>query len=71
MVAVPAATPLTSPLPLTTVATPVLLLAHVPPPVVEDNREVEPAHIVVAPVIVAGSALTVYTAVLAHPPLTL
>ena len=69
MVAVPAATPDTMPdVPM--VATPVLLLAHVPPLVVDDKVVVEPAHTEVVPVITAGSALTVYTAVPTQPPLT-
>ena len=66
MVAVPAATPVTMPdVPI--VATPVLLLAHVPPLVVEDRVVVDPAHTEVVPVIAAGSAFTVTIAVLLHP----
>ena len=66
MVAVPAATPVTIPdVPI--VATPVLLLAHVPPLVVEDRVVVDPAHTEVVPVIAAGSAFTVTVAVLLHP----
>jgi hypothetical protein len=49
-VAVPALTPVTTPA-FVTVAIAVLLLVHVPP-VVGDNCVVEPAHIVVEPVIV-------------------
>ncbi len=63
---VPAATPVTMPdVPI--VATPALLLAHVPPPVVEDRVAVVPAHNELVPVIVAGIALTVIEVVLAHP----
>ena len=66
MVTVPAATPVTMPdVPI--VATPVLLLAHVPPLVIEDRVVVDPAHTVVVPVIAAGSAFTVTVAVLLHP----
>ena len=67
MVAVPAAIPLTSPLPLTTVATLVLLLVHEPPPVVEDKVVVVLTHTVAVPVMIAGSAFTVTIAVLIHP----
>ena len=49
------------------VATPVLLLAHVPLPVVEDSVVVVPAHKEVVPVIPAGIALTVTVVVLTHP----
>jgi hypothetical protein len=66
MVAVPAATPVTMPdVPI--LATPALLLAHVPPPVVEERVVVVPAHKEVAPVIVAGIALTVIVVVLTQP----
>ena len=66
MVAVPAATPDTMPdVPM--VATPVLLLAHVPPTVAEDSVVVVPAHKEVVPVITAGIALTVTVVVLTHP----
>ena len=50
-----------------TVAKLVLLLLHVPPPVVEDRVVVLPTHTVAVPVIIAGSAFTVYTAVPTHP----
>ncbi len=49
------------------VATPELLLAHVPPPVVEDSVVVVPAHIEVVPVIAAGIAFTVTVVVLTQP----
>lgn len=66
IVAVPAAIPVTIPVEPTT-AVPVALLAHVPPPVAEDNVIVAPAHTDVAPVMAAGSALTVTTAVRVQP----
>ena len=66
MVAVPAATPDTIPdVPM--VATPILLLAHVPPLVVDDSEVVDPAHKEVVPVIAAGRAFTVTGVVLLHP----
>jgi hypothetical protein len=71
MVAVPATTPVTTPVPPTE-ATPVALLLHVPPAVAFDNAVVLPAHTVAVPVIVPalGSALTVTTlVVLALPQL--
>ena len=58
MVAVPALTPVTTPVPAPTVATAVLLLLHEPPPVVLDKIVVAPTHTVSAPVIGAGSGLT-------------
>ena len=73
IVAVPALTPVTKPELLFTVATPVLLLLHVPPgvPVVLDNCVVLPLQTVVVPVIVPaiGAAFTVTTAaVVTGPP---
>ncbi len=66
MVAVPDATPDTIPdVPI--VATPVLLLAHVPPLVVDDSVVVDPAHKAVVPVIAAGCAFIVTGVVLRHP----
>ncbi len=66
MVAAPVAIPVAIPdVPI--VATPVLLLAHVPPPVVEDRLVVDPAHKAVVPVIAAGIALTVTDVVVLHP----
>ncbi len=66
MVAVPAAMPLTIPV-LPTVAMPVELVDHVPPPVADDNDVVAPTHIESVPEIAAGSALTVTTAVRLQP----
>ena len=66
MIAVPAATPDTIPdVPI--VATPVLLLAHVPPLVVDESVVVAPAHKEVVPVIAAGSALMVIDVVVLQP----
>ena len=66
MVAAPAATPVAIPdVPI--VATPVLLLAHVPPLVVDERAVVDPTHKEVVPVIGAGIALTVIEVVLAQP----
>jgi hypothetical protein len=49
------------------VATPVLLLVHVPPLVVDDRVVVAPAHNEVIPDIAAGSAFTVIDVVLTQP----
>ncbi len=49
------------------VATPVLLLNHVPPLVVDDSVVVAPAHKEAVPVIAAGIAFTVIDVVLAQP----
>ena len=58
--AVPAETPVTRPDPALTVAIDVVLLVHAMPPVVgSDNVEPDPAHMVITPVIGAGSAFTV------------
>src|SRR4051812_10080658 len=50
----PTPTPATTPLDEPTVATPVLLLLHVPPGVASANVTEEPKHIDVAPVMLAG-----------------
>ena len=62
----PAAKPVTIPVE-PTIAIPVALLAHVPPPVAEDNVVVAPAHTDVEPVITAGVANTVTTVVRRQP----
>ena len=64
MVAVPAATPVTTPV-LATVAIPVALLLHAPPVVPLVNVVVPPAHTVAVPVIepALGKGLTVTTLV--------
>ena len=49
------------------VATPVLLLAHVPPLVLDDKVVVDPAQKEVVPVIAAGTAFTVIDVVLTQP----
>lgn len=59
MVAVPAVTPVTIPVPEPAVATPVLPLVHVPPAVVPISVVDEPAHMLIVPVIGPGTALTV------------
>ena len=66
MVEVPAATPLTTPVPGTTVATVVILLLQVPPPA-SLNVVVEPAHTDAIPVIDEGKALTVTVVTAKHP----
>ena len=60
---VPADAPVTSPVALLTVATEVLLLLHVPPVVASVNVVVEPTHTADAPLIAAGSGLTVIVVV--------
>jgi hypothetical protein len=64
MVEVPVPMPVIAPVDVFIVATPVLLLAHVPPVVVLANVDVVPTHDVSEPVIAAGSGLTVTSAVL-------
>ena len=59
MFVVPAATPLTRPVPSPTVATEVLLLVHKPPDVASDNDVVNPAQTASVPLITAGSGFTV------------
>jgi hypothetical protein len=61
IVAVPVPAPVT--IPPTTVATVVIVLLHVPPPVASVSAVVAPWHTVAVPVIVAGSAPTVTTVV--------
>jgi hypothetical protein len=67
IVVVPGTIPDTIPVDEVTVATDVLLLAHVPPVDVLPNVVVKPWQTVDEPVIVAGSGLTVTTAALIHP----
>ena len=55
----PAAIPLTTPVPEPTVASDVLLLLHVPPVVASLKVVVEPIHTLATPVIDAGFGLTV------------
>lgn len=58
MVAVPLATPVTTPVVLTE-ATPLLLVLHVPPAVASASVTVDPVHTLAVPVIAAGVVLTV------------
>lgn len=66
IVAVPEATPVTTPVPETTVALLVLLLAHVPLPLASLNVVVKPWHTVVVPEIEDGPGVTV-TVVVTFP----
>jgi hypothetical protein len=66
MILVPASTPDTEPL-LPIVATDVLLLLHVPPPVPSVKPEVLPAQKVVAPEMLAGLPITLTVVVVKHP----
>lgn len=66
MVAVPAPTPVTTPL-ASTLAMLLLLLDHVPPPVVLLNVVVLPGHTVLPPLIAAGLASIVATLVVRQP----
>ena len=59
MVALPAATPVTIPLLLPTVATPVEELDHTPPPVGLDRAVVELTHTTPVPEMADGDPLTV------------
>lgn len=67
MFATPAVTPVTIPVPDTTVAIPVLLLLQLTPVEVVDNVIVLPTHTSVGPVIEAGSGLTVTIVVEVQP----
>ena len=66
MVEVPPETPVTTPLPETTVATDEVLLVQVPPPA-SLNAVVKPAHTVAVPEIADGNGLTVSTLVIWQP----
>lgn len=68
IVAVPAVTPVTSPVPVLTVAIAVLLLLHVPPDVACDKVDEEPTQVFVVPVIADGAPFTVAIVVTLHPP---
>ena len=59
MVTTPEVTPVTIPDVEPMVATPVLLLVHVPPEVASVNVVVKPTHTFVVPPIAAGFGLTV------------
>lgn len=63
---VPPDTPATMPVVTPMVATAVLLVVHVPPPVLLSVTG-DPMHIVVLPVIADGSGLTVTVVTAVHP----
>lgn len=67
MVAVPAETPLTTPVEEPTVATAVLLLLQVVVPDASPSVVEPPTHSVRVPVIAAGSGFMVTAAVVKHP----
>ena len=67
--AVPAATPVTIPLP-STVATLVLPLLHVPVPPALNKVVVPPAHNVEVPVMALGAPFTANVATAGHPDIT-
>src|SRR5947209_4732202 len=68
MTELPAATPLSMPVPDPMVAVPVLTLVHVPPEVASVSVVIPPTHATGVPVIAAGTALIVSVAVLKQPP---
>jgi hypothetical protein len=70
MTQVPAVIPFTMPVPSPTVAMPGHAQLHVPPKVPWLNVELVPTHRFIVPVGAGGAALTVTTAVVAHPTLT-
>ena len=59
MVTVPALTPVTMPVEAPTVAVPVAVLLHVPPPVASVSVILDPAHTLVGPEIATGKEFTV------------
>ena len=63
----PADTPVTNPVPVPTVAVPVLLLLHVPPAVMLDSVTVAPALRAAVPVMAAGDGFVVNASVLEQP----
>ena len=63
----PDATPVTTPVPDTTVASAVLLLVHAPPPVALVRVVVRPIHTFGVPLMDAGSGLTVTGVVVIQP----
>jgi hypothetical protein len=67
MIAVPAVTPVTTPVNEPTVATAVLLLLQLPPGEDEVRVVVSPTHTLAAPLIVPGPAFTVTTVVAKQP----
>ena len=67
IVVVPAVSPSTTPVDASTVPTAITLLLQAPPAVALSRSVVLPVQTVAAPVMAAGSGLTVTTAVAAHP----
>ena len=67
MVAVPATTPVTTPVEVFTEAIAALLLLQLPPPVASVSAVVRPSHTVPVPVIAAGNGLTVNGVVVIQP----
>ncbi len=67
IIAVPAVTPVAIPVVEPMVATPRLLLLHVPPGVGSPKAVVSPTHTLSVPVIGNGNGLTVTVAVIIHP----
>ena len=65
--ALPAKTPETTPEPEPTVAIPVLLLVHEPPPEASVNNVISPWHTYVLPAIADGSGFTVIGIVVMQP----
>lgn len=65
---VPVAIPVTIPVEDPTVATPGVLLVHVPPGVACDSVVVEPTQVVSEPVIGPGVVTTFTVVIVAHPP---
>lgn len=63
----PAATPVTTPLLVPTVASVTLLLVQVPVPVAFVNVVVNPTHTLAVPLMDAGNGLTVTAAVVKQP----
>jgi hypothetical protein len=67
IVVIPGFIPQTRP-PALTLATAVLLLLHVPPLTASDSKVHDPTHMLGAPVIPGGGALTVNTVLTEQPP---
>lgn len=63
----PAATPVTTPEPLPTVATAALLVVQDPPVEAELSVVVDPAHTEDTPLMLSGKGLTVTCAIRLHP----
>ena len=63
----PPPAPVTTPVPVPTVATVVVLLVHLPPAVPSLSVPACPTHSVVIPVMGSGLAFTVITVLVIHP----